>query len=118
MGRYKDMDTTDYTRSLGFGTPYARHSDTSKAAALSMKTVAKGFEWLVFKHILKTGWHGCTSDEACEALNLTHQNGSARVSTLAKKGMIIRTERKRKTRSGRAAYVYMAGENQNGINTY
>ena len=102
MGRFKDA-MIDHMNELP---PHVRHSDTSYAAALSMKTVAKGFEWLVFKHILKTGWHGCTSDEACEALNLTHQNGSARVSTLAKKGMIIRTERKRETRSGRAAYVY------------
>jgi hypothetical protein len=111
MGRFKDLEP-DYERSLGFGTPYVRHSNTSKAAAVSMASVAGGYEAMVLKHIRIKGWRGATSDEVCAALNLTHQNGSARVSTLAKKGLIVRSDRKRKTRSGRAAYVYIVGENQ------
>jgi len=88
--------------------PYARYSDTSREAAESMRDSAPSYEALVLNYIRETESYGATADECLHALGLTHQNGSARVSTLAKKQLIIRTNRKRMTRSGRRAYVYVA----------
>ena len=88
--------------------PYARYSSTSREAAESMRNVAGGYEAKVLDYIRQTDRNGATADEVLHALGLTHQNGSARVSTLAKKGLIIKTARKRLTRSGRRAYVYVA----------
>jgi len=94
--------------------PYARYSSTSREAAESMQGVAKGYEAMVLDFIRERAHYGATADECLVQLGLTHQNGSARVSTLAKKGLIIRSKRadgafrKRLTRSGRKAFVYVA----------
>ena len=88
--------------------PFVAHSDTSRAAAESMKKVAPSYEAQVLDFIRRRGSYGATADECLEALGLTHQNGSARVSTLARKGAIIRTDKGRLTRSGRMARVYVA----------
>ena len=56
-----------------------------------MKGSAKGCESIVLDHIRSMGKYGATADECLHELGLTHQNGSARVSTLASKGLIIRT---------------------------
>jgi len=92
----------------GLLAPYARYSSTSREAAESMRGVAKGYEAMVLDFIRERAHYGATADECLVQLGLTHQNGSARVSTLAKKGLIIRSHRKRLTRSGRRAFVYVA----------
>jgi hypothetical protein len=100
--------------------PWARYSRTSKAAAVSMKAAVKGYEPMVLDFIRSKEGHGATADEVLVGLGLTHQNGSARVSTLAKKELIIKSGRQRKTRSGRKAEVYVAAvfakEKANGEN--
>lgn len=88
--------------------PYARNAQTSRDAAVSMKEAAQSYEAKVLDFIRRQGTWGATADEVQGALRLSHQNGSARVSTLAKKGLIVRTGRKRVTRSGRKAFVYVA----------
>ncbi len=88
--------------------PFARRSDTSKEAAESMVEAASGYEADVLDYIRLRGALGATADECLVWLNLSHQNGSARVSELAKKGLIIKSGRRRKTRSGRNAEVYVA----------
>ena len=98
--------------------PYARYSSTSREAAESMKGCVGTYEAMVLDFIRSRDAYGATADECLVQLGLTHQNGSARVSTLAQKGKIIRSSRKRVTRSGRKAWVYVAqgiereGENQ------
>ena len=88
--------------------PYAAGSDTSREAAESIKEAAPSYEEKVLDYIRSQGLWGATADECLVALGLTHQNGSARVSTLAKHGRIYKTNRTRKTRSGRNAAVYCA----------
>lgn len=88
--------------------PYARASETSKEAAQGMRKLAPSYEEQVLDFIRAQGLWGATADECLVALGLTHQNGSARVSVLAKKGQIVRTDRKRVTRAGRKAFVYVA----------
>jgi predicted transcriptional regulator len=73
-----------------------------------MRDSALTYEALVLDYIRGMQDYGATADECLHNLGLSHQNGSARVSTLAKKQLIIRTNRKRMTRSGRRAYVYVA----------
>lgn len=90
--------------------PYVRHSSTSKAAARAIQPVAATYEAQVLDFIRSREARGATADECLEALALSHQNGSARVSTLAKREQIVRTSQRRKTRSGRTAYVYVAPE--------
>lgn len=90
--------------------PFVAGSETSEAAARSMEDSAVSYEMMVLNFIRSRGEHGATADECQAALGLTHQNGSARVSILAGRGAIIRTEEKRKTRQGRGAFVYVAPE--------
>ena len=88
--------------------PHVPGSDTSKAAAESMRGRAQTDHSRVLHYITQQGTAGATADEVLVALDLTHQNGSARVSTLAKLRQIRDSDRRRKTRSGRMAAVYVA----------
>jgi len=90
-----------------FSPPFVAGSETSEEAADSMERAAPGYEAAVFGFILRRGAQGATSDEVQEALGLTHQNGSARVSTLAKRGLLVLNGVKRPTRAGRRAGVYV-----------
>ena len=92
----------------GLLAPYARYSSTSREAAEKVSGSAQSCEAQVLDFIGSRDMYGATADECLVQLGLTHQNGSARVSTLAKKQLIIRSSRKRLTRSGRKAFVYVA----------
>ena len=88
--------------------PHVAGSDTSKAAAESMRGRAQTDHARVLDFITEQGVEGATADEVLVALALTHQNGSARVSTLASLRQIEDSGARRKTRSGRMAAVYVA----------
>ncbi len=62
----------------------------------------------VFRSIASRGEWGATCDETEVALDMLHQTCSARVRDLASTGDIQRTLRKRATRTGRPARVYVA----------
>ncbi len=64
---------------------------------------------LVEEHVRRALWVGSTCDEAEEALDMTHQTCSARFHDLAKEGRLTDSGRKRVTRSGRPAIVYVTG---------
>jgi len=86
--------------------PFARNSDTSRDAADSMRGHAADVRARVFDYIAACGLDGATADEVLVALRLSHQTGSARVSELARDGVIVDSLMRRRTRSGRAAVVY------------
>jgi hypothetical protein len=65
-------------------------------------------EQYVLDYITYRQFDGATCDEVEQALGLTHQNASARVHTLAKKGLITLSGEARKTRSMRRAGVYVS----------
>ncbi len=88
--------------------PYVRGSETSKAAADSMRTSAGSIKHRVYHFILKAGNQGATDDEIEIGLNLTHQTASARRRNLELAGALVKTDNKRPTRSNRLAYVYTA----------
>ena len=88
--------------------PYVRGSETSKAAADSMKPIAGSIKHRVYEYILRRGSTGATDDEIEIGLQLTHQTASARRRNLELAGALVKTENKRPTRSGRSAFVYTA----------
>lgn len=84
--------------------PFARGSETSEAAAKSIAPVLGLCESRVLNTIKFMG--GATCDEVEVHTNMRHQNASARIVGLASRGLIVRTEEKRATRSGRKANVW------------
>lgn len=88
--------------------PYVRGSETSKAAAESIKHSATSDRVKVFNYLVQCGKRGATDDEIEAALDMRHQTASARRRSLENDQAVRKTDRKRKTRSGRSAYVYVA----------
>jgi hypothetical protein len=86
--------------------PHVRGSATSKAAADSVAECAGNLRNKVLTCIADTGAAGSTCDEIEQALQLRHQTCSARIVELVNAGKILKTDRTRRTRSGRAAAVY------------
>ena len=82
------------------------YQETSGEAAESMEASVPRLEGMVLRYIKDQGSRGATCDEAEQGLNLSHQCCSARINGLMKKG-IIKATTKRKTRSGRNAYVWI-----------
>lgn len=85
--------------------PFVRGSATSEAAARSVD--AAKLRARVFDCVNDSGSVGRTCDEIEEHTGLTHQTASARVRELVLRGDIIDSHRTRKTRSGRAATVWI-----------
>jgi uncharacterized protein (UPF0264 family) len=87
--------------------PYARRSDTSKAAAASIRGDAARIRQKVLDAIRGAGARGMTCDEVEVATGLTHQTASARVHELMRLERICDGGR-RPTRSKRLATVWRA----------
>jgi hypothetical protein len=90
-----------------FDRPPARNVATSIAAAKSVAHAVGYIEDRIVAWLYGRGIHGATADECEEALDLRPQTGSARFSEMTTSGRILRTDRKRPTRSGRAAFVHV-----------
>lgn len=88
--------------------PYARGSDTSLAAAVSVATDTSRLRRLVLQHIAAQGDEGATCCECEIALRLSHQTCSARVNELKRDGRILDSGKRRPTVSGRKATVWVA----------
>jgi len=88
--------------------PYVKGSETSKAAAESIKHRSQSDKMKVFQFLIHCGENGATDDEIESALNMKHQTASARRRQLELIGAVEKTTEKRKTRSGRSAFVYRA----------
>lgn len=93
--------------------PHVRGSATSKAAADSVAECAGNLRDRVRTCIADTGAAGMTCDEIETALELRHQTASARIVELVASGAILKTNRTRLTRSGRAAAVYVVAPKEN-----
>ena len=90
--------------------PHVKGSETSKEAAESIKLSLTTTELRVMAFYRKRGERGATCDEVEQHLRMRHQSASARVRGLELKGYLEKTERKRKTMSGRKAFVLVATE--------
>ena len=85
-----------------------QRADTSWQARQSMEPHLERLERDVVD-ALRLYASGLTCDELERVLNLSHQTCSARVNTLWRKGILCKAGVTRKTRSGRAAQVYVLG---------
>ena len=89
------------------GTPPHSDSETSLAAAHKIKTSAESLRGRVLQYIRDEAARGATDDELEVALDMRHQTASARRRELVLQGAIIDSGRRRKTRSGRFAKVWV-----------
>ena len=93
--------------------PFARGSETSRQAAISIQADTNRLRKRVLHYIDRNLGYGATCDEVEVESGLSHQTCSARFRELAQRGQIIPkvdSEGKpvtRKTRSGRAAQVWV-----------
>lgn len=85
---------------------FVQGSDTSQAAAVSMRGSAR----IIREQICDTisTMDGCTCDEVELLLDLRHQTASARITELRDEGLIEDSGNRRKTRSGRDAAVWVS----------
>lgn len=75
------------------------------------KTIQKeNLEAIVLSFVQGRGLRGATCDEAEVHLGLRHQTSSARFTALNKRGDIVDSGRRRPTRSGRKAIVWIKAE--------
>ena len=96
-----------YAGDLFTTAPYVKGSETSKAAAESIKESTSSIRAKIYALIAASDF-GMTCDEVEAKTNLLHQTASARVRELVLQKRIADSGAKRKTRSGRGAVVYEA----------
>jgi predicted transcriptional regulator len=89
------------------GAPYAKGSDTSKAAAKKVASKVAEQQTDVYRAIVRSGEHGKTWDEIATELDLC-ATANGRVTALVEMGLVIDSGRRRNTRRGRAATVWIA----------
>jgi hypothetical protein len=88
--------------------PYARGSDTSHDAAKSMASHAGTIRGRVLEYIRTFCDNGATCDQCELDLGLSHQTTSARINELRNLALIVDSGKRRKTRSGRNAVVWIS----------
>src|SRR5262249_7428356 len=104
LGDHDDDDLFGYPDRPGF----VAGCDTSEAAAASLDDLALSrLRRMVLARIMACGVHGATCDEIEVTERLRHQSASARVGELVLGGLIADCGRRRRTRSGRPARVYV-----------
>lgn len=95
------------TPSMQKSAPYVVGSDTSRRAAESIEDGLNQMQEQVLSAI-RSDASGRTCDEVEHVLALRHQTVSARIRELACKSKIVDSGRRRVTRSGRAAVVWVS----------
>jgi predicted transcriptional regulator len=90
---------------LPLSLPFVAGSDTSQAAAESMRDQAPRIQTAIFKFL--RGSAGFTCDEIERALGLLHQTASAQIRGLVLAGLVVDSGRRRPTKSRRAAVVWI-----------
>lgn len=81
---------------------------TSLLAYHAGKESREKWERQVYEFILSRGQEGCTPDEVAAHFDVPANTTAPRITALVAKGMVRNAWRTRRTRSGRAANVYVA----------
>lgn len=102
------IDKIRETDTYGGTAPFQKHSETSQAAADAILGEAGTIRAMVFGYLVSCKFSGATQDQVSEALDMGPQTACPRLRELEMKGAIVKTKAKRKTRSGRQAFVYVA----------
>lgn len=82
------------------------YQDTSRAAYATANIGPN--EQRVLAYIGNAGTRGLTCDEFMQATNMPHQSASPAFTALVRRGLLLRTDRRRETRTGSKAAVYIA----------
>jgi len=82
--------------------------DTSEDAADSLKGIANRMRREVLTVVAAAGATGLTCEEMCRHTRLAANTGRPRLWELEGMGYIVKSERKRRTQSGRQARAYVA----------
>lgn len=85
------------------------HSETSKAAAESVRHEAVHAREQVLAEINRNGWHGCTDDELISRLPYGESSRPRRIE-LVRAGLVVDSRAKRATAKGRLATVWVGKE--------
>jgi predicted ArsR family transcriptional regulator len=89
-------------------TKYQKHSDTSISAAVQIESSAATLRGDILRAI--RGSDGMTDEELQDFLEMNPSTQRPRRIELVEKGLVRDSSRKRKTRSGRTAVVWVACE--------
>lgn len=82
--------------------------DTSAAAADAIQSRARQLREQVRAEVARSGKHGMTCDEVEALLEMRHQTASARIRELVLTGRLHDSRKRRATRSGRQAIIWVA----------
>lgn len=93
------------TAMLDLPPPYQRHSETSKAAAESVRPKTVPYRTAIIGYVIGRAELGATREEISEALGIKLQTVCPRVGELLKLGEFVCADFKRPTRSGKSADV-------------
>ncbi len=104
------MSSTDYTL-YGGTPPHVAGSDTSLAAAKSIKNHAGPMSLRIYRLILESQERGLTSDEVMRMLSFRHNTVTPRLKEMVQSGILSCSEQKRRTSSGRFAHIYLTVTN-------
>lgn len=89
------------------GAPYAKGSDTSREAAKHAAARIAEQRTEVYRAIIRAGSNGLTWDEIVVKLSIS-PTSNGRITELRDMGLICDSDRRRKTRRGRNATVWIA----------
>lgn len=89
------------------GNPPHVDTDTSRQASQDIKDATASLRDRVFREIKDAHVVGATDDELEKVLDMRHQTCSARRRELVLLGYIVDSGRRRRTRSGRSAIVWI-----------
>ena len=95
-------------RTLFDDPPAQRHSETSVSAAKAIAPAAATLRLMVLEALRKAGADGLTDEEMLSATGLQPSTGRPRRIELMQAGHVRDSGRKRETRSGRNAVVWVA----------
>lgn len=88
--------------------PFQSHSPTSEAASIAVEDKAGDYRRRVYEFYLKRGAEGATDDEVQVALDMDPSTQRPRRIELVENGKLMGSEKRRRTRAGRFAVVWVA----------
>jgi hypothetical protein len=92
--------------------PGHRGVETSIAAATAVAGKLGRLQKLTLDTIKTAGFHGCTTDEAANALAIDRGTIQPRTSELKLRGLIVDSSQRRRNANGKRAIVWVAADTQ------
>lgn len=111
-GRFRKVKVREHERTVRMPPvdapqTVAGKAETSKQAAKRALPRSGTDRRAVFEYVVRCGGVGATDDEIERTLGMSHQSASARRNSLAADGWLVNSGRKRNTRTGSPAAVWV-----------